>query len=65
MAAPQRPTQQEALQARAREIIETALADDELMAQTLDGLDELAQGKRGVPLRELQEQERARTGTGR
>ncbi len=64
MGAPQRQTQQEALQARAREIIETALADEELMRQVRHGMQQIADGVPGVPLRVLQERERMQAGTG-
>jgi hypothetical protein len=44
---------------RMQEIMSTAYSDEEFMSQTRDALAELERGGRGVPLRQLQAEERA------
>lgn len=51
---------QEALDRRSKDIVERALANDELMNATREGIASVLRGEKGVPPREVQEKARQR-----
>jgi hypothetical protein len=61
MPTPQPLQQREALHRRAEEVQESILADEQFMEAIREGVKASERGEPGVPLRELQAQERAQS----
>ena len=60
MPTPQPVNYEDALERRAREVIDAAITDGEFMSQVRESLGALQRGERGTSLRELQAEERAK-----
>lgn len=52
----------EAMDRRAREALESAMADEEFMSATREGIEEIRRGVPGVSLRDVQAAERVQRG---